>query len=257
VRRDSGLGRYLPRPEPGGPKVRLGILWFLVAVAAVVWGRWATTVLWALVAGVAAVQVAKVWAATPKGAAAMRWSPAAAGLCALGTVVAAGVGTSLAGVALIAGVAGLVGAHAMSGRGFDAASPAVVGAVLAAVPAVCVVLVVRTELWAGLFLVLAVSFYDAGYFIGDAESTSRVEGPVTGAIGLAAVGFAAAAVQVQPFDHLTAAMAAGLMVLGCPLGQMLVSAALPGRDSVAPAARRLDSYVAAAPLMLFAVWSLS
>jgi hypothetical protein len=48
-----------------------------------------------------------------------------------------------------------------------------------------------------------------------------------------------------------------VLLLACPLGQMLVSAELPEPGSRVPAMRRLDSYLVAAPLMLAAVWALS
>lgn len=108
-----------------------------------------------------------------------------------------------------------------------------------------------------LFVLVAVSFYDAGFFIGAAESSSRLEGPVTGAIGLLAVTFAASAFEAAPFDRITAWVAGAVMVLACPLGQILVSAELPSPESSVPAMRRLDSYLVSVPLMLAAVWALS
>jgi len=256
ARRDKGLGRYLPRPDLIGPKVRLGILWFLVAVAAVMWGRWATTALWALMAAAAALQVTRAWADTPRGAEQPGWAPAGAGLCALVIVGAAGVGTATAGMALAVVPLLLLIAHAVAGFKPTAAGSALIGTVMAAIPAVAVVLVVRADWWAGLFLVCAVSFYDAGYFVGGAESSSRLEGPLTGIIGVLAVTFGASAIEASPFDRVTAWMAGGLMALACPLGQMLVSAHLPDGSARVPAMRRLDAYLVAAPLMLAAVWSL-
>lgn len=104
----------------------------------------------------------------------------------------------------------------------------------------------------------AVSFYDAGYFIGAAESSSRVEGPATGGIGLLAVTFTASAFEAAPFDRVTAWVAGVVMLAACPLGQMLTSAELPtaGAADGVGAMRRLDSYLVAAPLMLAAVWIL-
>jgi len=145
----------------------------------------------------------------------------------------------------------------VSGRKPAAAGAAAIGAVLASVPAMSVILVARAETWAALFLVVAVSFYDAGYFIGAAESSSRLEGPVTGGIGLLAVTFSASAFEVEPFDRATAWLAGVTILLACPLGQMLTSAELPRADADVPAMRRLDAYVVAAPLMLGAVWALA
>jgi hypothetical protein len=257
VRREKGLGQFLVRPDIDGPKVRVGILWFLVAVAAVVFGRWATTAVWTVLAGFAAAQTTKVWLQVPRTAGAPGWSPGLAGAGAAAMVVAAGVGTASAGVALLCVPLLVVLIHMASGHKPAVAGAALIGTVLSAVPAMAVVLVVRTELWSGLFLVVAVSFYDAGYFVSAAESTSRIEGPLTGVIGVLAVTFGASAIEAAPFDRITAWLAGAVLAVACPLGQMVVSAYLPSRDARAPAMRRLDAYLFAAPLMLVAMWSLT
>lgn len=172
-------------------------------------------------------------------------------------VAAASIGTSLAGLALILVPLTITGAAMAAGRKPAGAGAAVIATVLSSVPAMSVVLVARAETWAALFLVFAVSFYDAGYFIGAAESSSRIEGPVTGGIGLLAVTFTASAFEAQPFDRMTAWMAGVMILFACPLGQMLTSAELPRPDVEVPAMRRLDAYVVSAPLMLGAVWALS
>jgi hypothetical protein len=74
---------------------------------------------------------------------------------------------------------------------------------------------------------------------------------------LLAVTFAASAFEAQPFDRATAWMAGVMILLACPLGQMLTSAELPRPGMDVPAMRRLDAYLVAAPLMLGAVWAIS
>lgn len=255
-RRDRGLGQYLVRPDLSGPRIRLGVLWFLVAVAAAVFGRWATTGLWSALAAAAAWQTTKVWMQVPRTAGAPGWSPLASAAVATVMVAAGGIGTAAAGVALMCLPLLLVLVHMASGYKPAVAGAALIGAVLAAVPSLAVVLVVRAELWSGLFLVFAVSFYDAGYFVAAAESTSRLEGPVTGIIGVLAVTFAASAVEAAPFDRVTAWMAGAVVAVACPLGQMVVSAYLPSRDVRVGAMRRLDAYLVAGPLMLAALWGI-
>lgn len=99
-----------------GPKVRLGILWFLVALAAVVWGRWATTAVRALMAAAAALQVTRA-GPTPAGSEQPTWAPRAAAFGALVIVGTAGIGTSAAGVALAAVPLVLLCGHALAGAG--------------------------------------------------------------------------------------------------------------------------------------------
>lgn len=255
--RAPGVAGYLVRPSTDGPRVRLGILWFILAVGSVVAGRWALLALWGLVAATAAWQLARVWLDATGRVGAPSFSAQLAAVAAAVLVSAASIGTSLAGLALIVVPLAIVGATMLSGRKPAAAGAAVIAAVLSSVPAMSVVLVARAETWAALFLVFAVSFYDAGYFIGAAESSSRLEGPVTGGIGLLAVTFTASAFEAQPFDRATAWIAGAMILFACPLGQMLTSAELPRRDADVPAMRRLDAYVVSAPLMLGAVWALS
>jgi hypothetical protein len=220
-------------------------------------GRWVFLGLWGTLAAFAAWQVDRSWAEQPGAAAMPTWAPVAAAVGAGACVSAASVGTALGGIALIVVPIVLVVAVTAVGRKPADASGAVIGLVLASVPTMAVVLVERDGWQPALFLIAAVSFYDAGYFIGAAESSSRLEGPVTGAIGLLAVTFAASAFETAPFDRVTAWVAGAVLVLACPLGQMLVSAELPDPGSRVPAMRRLDSYLVAAPLMLAAVWVLS
>jgi hypothetical protein len=236
--------------------VRVGLAWFAVAMVAVALGRFAVAAVWAPLAAVAAFQVTRAWDDAPREVPLPRWSAVAAGVAAAVPVLAASIGTALAGIALAAGAVALVVAHLVAEGSADRAGAAAIGAVMAAVPALSVVLVVRAGVWAGLFLVLAVSFYDAGCYIGAAESSSRIEGPVTGAIGILAVTFGASAVGAEPFDRVSAWFAGALMVLACPLGQMLVSAQLPAPGARVPAMRRLDSWLLSAPLMLAATWAL-
>jgi hypothetical protein len=213
--------------------------------------------LWSSVAAVAAWQVSRAWADSPRAVNLPSWTPHLSAGAAVLLTATATLGTSLAGITLIVVPVAIVGVVMASGRKPAAAGAAAIGTVLASIPAMSVILVARAEPWSAMFLIFAVSFYDAGYFIGAAESSSRLEGPVTGGIGLLAVTFTASAVEAQPFDRATAWMAGVMILLACPLGQMLTSVELPRADSDVPAMRRLDAYLVAAPLMLGAVWVVS
>jgi hypothetical protein len=237
----------------------VGILWLLVALAAVTSGRWWTAALWSLVAFAAARQVVLAWARQGSADAATISAHSAAALAGAGAVAitaAAAYSTGLAGVVLTA--LALTSAVALTAGGSRrrSAAPVVVGMLLPALAAASVVLAVRINLWVGLFLVLAVSLYDAGSFVFGAEAVGRWEGPVGGVIGVLAVTFTMSAIQIPPFDTITAWITGLLAAVGCVLGQWVVSSLLPEPGSRAPAMRRLDAYVVAAPVFVGCAWLL-
>lgn len=252
-RRSSGPGLLGPIDLPG-PRVRLGVLWFLLAITAATAGRWPSALLWAATAALAATDLVQVW--REWGEVADRPGPqrriAAAGAAVI--VLAAAVGSGAVGVALIVvGVASIVVSFLL-GRGGRPSPELMMASVLPAIAAAPVVLVVLVGPWAAIFLILAVSLYDAGNFLIGAQARHAWEGPVCGIIGILAVTFTMAAFQPEPFNG-PATWAVGLvLVLACPLGQAVMTAFLPSRTSVAVHARRLDTYLLAAPLFLIGVW---
>lgn len=271
-----GIARLAVRPSAEGPKVRLGILWFFLALAAVTAGRGPTAVLWGLLAALAARELLVLWwpiAVSVGGAPSPRPADGAAsgvpGGLVLGAVVlavatpaAAAFGTGLAGGVLLLVVLALgaiiaAGAAGVADLTVPRASALAVAVLLPAVPATAVVLVVGAHLWAGLFLVLAVSLYDAGCFVGGAESSSLLEGPVTGIVGVLAVTFTMSVFQAPPFDTASAALVGGLCALACPVGQWVASAFLPTPDAPCRSLRRLDTYIVSAPVFLAAAWALA
>jgi hypothetical protein len=261
-----GLDRFVVRPDIAGPRVRLGVLWFLVAMAAATAGRWWTGVLWAVVAGAAGRSAVLAWAdpqrAEPDARAAGTGWPVATlawVVAVLAAVVplAAAAGTGLAGLALVVVSLVALALSSFEARSGGPGTGVVVGIVLPAVTAASVVLVVGTQLWAGLFLILAVSLYDAGNFVMGAESSSRLEGPISGIVGVLAVTFTMATFQAPPFDTATAWIAGGVVAVACPVGQWVTSAFLPGPDAPARPLRRIDAYILAAPLFLAGVWAVS
>jgi hypothetical protein len=178
------------------------------------------------------------------------------------TPAAAALGTGFAGavlllVAVVLAIVALAGRAGAAGLTSGAAAALAIAVVLPTVPAAAVVLVVGSHLWAGLFLVAAVSLYDAGCYIGGAESSSLVEGPVTGIIGVLAVTFTMAMFQAPPFDAASAAAVGAVCALACPVGQWVTSAFLPAVDSPCRAVRRLDTYLLSAPVFLVATWTLA
>lgn len=251
----------LVAPELRGPRVRVGILWFLIAMAAATAGRWWTAGLWALVAAVAGRELVVVWTRqgpNPAGEGSERPLPrglvllAATGAAAV--PLAAGYGTGTAGLVLLVVSVGSASVALAAGGPRSRAMCLPLAIVLPAIPATAAVLAVRVDLWVGLFLVLAVSLYDAGAFVMGADAAGRWEGPVSGAVGVLAATFTMASFGVPPFDTASAWVTGVLVAACCPLGTALVSAALPAPDDHVRALRRLDSYLVAAPVLVGAAW---
>ena len=236
--------------------MRLGVLWFFVAMAAATAGRWWSGLLWAVVAAAAAREVLACWSGRgeddpPPGA--LPWVVA---VLAAAVPLGAAAGIGIAGAVLIA-VTLVATAMALLGGDDGPGMAVVVAVVLPAATAGAVVAVVASQLWAGLFLILAVSLYDAGNFVSGAESKSRWEGPTTGIVGVLAVTFTMATFQAPPFDTTTAWIMGGIVAASCPVGQWVTSAFLPSADAPTRAMRRLDAYVLAAPLFLAGVWAVA
>lgn len=258
----GGLERLVVPPEITGPRVRLGVLWFLVALAAVTAGRWWTAALAAAVSAAAGYQIARAWAierarAELPGDAELpigvgRIPALCAGLLATLVPLAAGYGTGAAGASLLV-VATISGAVQLS------LAPAVgattsIAALLPAVAASSIVLALQIDLWAALFLVLAVSLFDAGNYLLGAEAAGRWEGPVGGLLGALAVTFTIATIGVPPLDTGQWWVLGGLVAIACPLGQWVTSALMPSPSARVPAQRRLDAYVVAGPVLVVAMW---
>ena len=270
------------RPATDGPKVRFGILWFFLALAAVTAGRGPAAALWGIVGAAAAWELLGVWwpggsgsgSAGRSGSAPDAPDGAPFGLSVLAAAVvlsvaaAAAFGTGIAGAALVVVAASLGVAVAMAGstrRSSAGSSSALdrgevtalsVAVLLPAMTVAAVVLVVGAHLWTGLFLVMAVSLYDAGFFVGGADSVSSIEGPVTGIVGVLAVTFTMAMFQAPPFDAASAAVVGVACAAACPAGQWITTRCLPAPDAPARALRRLDAYVLSAPVFLVAAWAL-
>jgi CDP-diglyceride synthetase len=174
-----------------------------------------------------------------------------AGLLAALVPLAAGYGTGAAGAAILV-VAAIGGAAQLGGAAVGATLS--IAALLPAVAASSVVLALQADLWAALFLVLAVSLFDAGNYLLGAEAAGRWEGPVGGLIGALAVTFTIATIGVPPLDTAQWWVMGALVALTCPLGQWVTSALLPSPSAHVPAQRRLDAYVVAGPLLVAVSW---
>jgi hypothetical protein len=251
-------------PDTGGPRVRLGFLWFFLALAAVTSGRWWTAALAGVVAAAAGYQTTRVWAIAraeaeadddrPVPSGAGRLPALLAALLAASVPVAAGYGTGAAGAAMlvVSAVAGLLMVTAGRATGATVA----IAALLPALGASSIVLALQVDLWVALFLVLTVSLYDAGNFALGADATGRWEGPVGGVLGALAVTFTMATIQVPPLDRAQWWIAGAVVAGTCAAGQWLTSYFLPEPTAWVPALRRLDAYLVAGPTLVATMWAL-
>ena len=111
-----GLARSLTNSLVGGydldgPRVRLGLLWFVVMLAAVALGPWAVAVVLALVCGAAASQSAAAWRHIGR-----RPHQIAAGLTGVGLPLAAAIGTGMLGLAAMVAATAAVATAAADPR---------------------------------------------------------------------------------------------------------------------------------------------
>lgn len=266
VRRTGGDGPSKPAllvaPDITGPRIRLGVLWFLLALAAITSGRLWTSILCAVIAALSASQMVRIWGrprrrgqrrrprrGTRRDPGEARRSDRLIAAVGAGLLpLLAGYGTGTFGAALIVVPIVVVMSYAFRGGTFVTALPGLMAVLVPGTAAAFIVLVVRLDLWAGLFLVMTVSMYDAGSFLHGAESPSRWEGPVAGMIGVFAVTFTMAVFHPTPFTPVSVVVSGAVIAVACPLGQMLASKVLPTPDALARGLRRLDAYLLAAPL---------
>lgn len=246
--------RYAVTHDVNGPRVRLGILWFLVLAAALAFDIAALATVYALTAGLAGFQTARAW--HPVG---RRPNELVAALIGFGLPIVALSGPRpLGGAVLAAAVVSIIGgaAHPEARRaplaniGFTLQSGLFVG-LAGASP----VLAYRVDLGAAAALVILVSVYEMGDFLVGSGSKNAVEGPLAGFTAVAVFAFAMWVVTFSPFRD-NAMLTFGAIAAGCaPLGQLLASAILPRSDAKAPALRRIDTLIVAGPVWVVALWA--
>ncbi len=248
--------RLAPAYDLEGPRIRLGVVWFVSVFVALVIGRALgdfplVGVVYAAVAAVAAGQVVEVWVGAR--ARLLRW-------CAMGIALVTGLsasfGAGATGGALVGAV--VVGILAGASQVFlrRPVLPATALVLQASLPtgfvAASVILTMRYEIGAGVVLLAMVMAFDLGDFLIGSGAGSLLEGPVAGAIVIALVAAVAAIIGAPPFHGaLVWAFAAGAIVL-CPLGQVVASWLLPDATTRASALRRLDSLLVLGPAWAFA-----
>jgi hypothetical protein len=254
-RRDpkSHWARVAPVYDVDGPRIRLGIGWFLVAMPALLASTYTTALLFAVVAGMAARQVAKAWKLE-------QWQADTAAVLAAIPVLAAAIGSSPAiAILVIAGLAALGVGFAAPGAGLSGTTGLVAsaGIMLQSVAPVALaglsVVTVRKELVAAAaILFLFACAYEMGDFLVGSGSSNAFEGPLAGGAAVVVTGFPLALLLIEPFDAM-GVWTLGLFAACCPVGQWIASAVLPSPGAHAPALRRIDTLLLLAPLWAIAV----
>ncbi|HEU5150029.1 MAG TPA: MoaD/ThiS family protein [Iamia sp.] len=251
-RRTAFGRRYAVVYDTDGPKVTLGVIWFVAMMGAVAMGWWALTFLFGIAAGWAAMEAADRW--RERGVAADPWVAALGA----GAVAAAGAaGAGFVGAAILAVVVASVGRMAMSPMGRDHVLSAAGNTVGCAIPfglaSASVVLANDLEIGAVVALLLFVAAYDAGDHLIGTGSSNSVEGPLAGIVTIGVVAMAIAVLGTPPFEGVPTYTFAAFAAVLCPLGQMAASAILPANDARAPSVRRLDSFLLLAPVWVWSV----
>ncbi|MGH1502538.1 MAG: hypothetical protein ACRBI6_03225 [Acidimicrobiales bacterium] len=256
-------GRYSIPHATDGPKLTLGVLWFAAMAFGIARSWPVAAVVAGGVAATAGLQAGDAWRRHT--AVDRRVSAALAGTVALaGGARQLGLGIAVVIAVLACAVWVVVGLDLRrvpaalrpltpTERLIVATETAVLTAVPVGLAAGALVALGRSEPWAALALLGLVSAYEAGDFLVGSGSANAVEGPIAGLVSLAVVGFGLWLVQPDPFDGTTAVLFSAVAAVSCPLGQLAGSALLPHGADWAPAVRRLDSYLVAAPLWLLLV----
>ncbi|MGV3759540.1 MAG: hypothetical protein ACO1PW_08365 [Actinomycetota bacterium] len=244
--------RYRVVYDTSGPKVRLGILWFFVVLAAIAVGPLAVALVYGGAAAVAAGQTARVWRKRrhrPNEQVAM----VVAGGMGLGATLGAG------GAGLVC-LAGAIMAYVAASGDRRSPHPAIADAgstLQCALPpglvALSMVLLTRLDQGSAIALLLLVSAYETGDYLVGSGARNPYEGPAAGGSAIVVVTFILSTLPISALDFGQAWGFGGAVLLLAPLGQLLASALLPAGAAPASALRRLDSLLLAAPLWAWGV----
>jgi len=252
-RRYGWVDRLISDYDLNGPRIRLGLAWFVLAVAAALVGMVAVAVLFGLVAGAAGLQTAGAWRRAGR-----RPHQLVAGVGAVVMPVAALFGIGLAGVAALAFV---VAATVAALRDPRRRTPLVVSAgdtirsgFFVGLAAAAAVLLARTDAGALVVLVVLVSGYEVGDYVVGTGADNPAEGPIAGIAAVAVLTFAVAAFELPPFDGGSAWVFGLLVAALAPLGRFVAGGLAPPGSRRVPALRRLDSWLIVAPVWAVLLW---
>lgn len=244
--------RWLPRPDPNRPHVRLGLAWFALVLGGLALGPLPLAVVYGSAAALAAVELCQRWRRAGERPA--RWVavPAAAAM-----PVGASVVSGVAGGVILVGVAGsIVAARGSAARILAQGGLTVQSWLFVGLAASAPVVLYRIDVGVVVAFVLLTSAYEAADHLFAVDARWPVVGVVAGMGSVGVVAFALFALTVPPFEGSAVFVYAGVLALLAPVGQVAATLLLP--DTVAPTTglRRLDSLLVAGPawLVLVEVW---
>jgi len=258
ARKAAPTGRHAARRAPrkrrlavvydvDGPRVRLGVGWFAVALAGIAAGPVTAALVYGVAAAWAGRQIVRAWGS-------VAWqADLAAGLAGVPVLAALGGTRAVVGALVLAALVAVVAACTPGAARFHGAGGRIAGLailLIATIPAIAgasVVLVRSESRSAALVLLLLVSAYEMGDFIVGSGASNPVEGPLAGMTTAMLLALPLAVLLVAPFDAAGAPLL-GLSAAACPLGQVLASAMLPDAGATTPALRRIDTLLVLGPL---------
>lgn len=241
--------RYRVHYDIDGPRVRLGLLWFVGAVV-VLFGPmpWALALYYGAASALAAANAARAWQGRGRR---LQWQHALAVGAAL--PVLAGFGPRALGLGILAAVVAALAVPAAGGglstsEILDRAGRFLQVTIPVGTAVGCLVLLARIELWGAVSLIVVVSAYECGDYLIGSGAANALEGPLAGMAAAVVLAMVVAALGVPPFEGIGSALGYGIVAAAlAPLGQLVASAVLPHARSNAPALRRLDSLLLTAP----------
>lgn len=244
--------RYAVVYDIEGPRIRLGMLWFVVAAVALAVGPLTTALVYGAAAAIAAAQTARVWRRSMD-----RPNELAAAGMAGAMVLGACLGAGGAGLGILGGVAA-----AMVVATGDVPSPnptitdggwTIQCALFPGLAAVSMVLLARLDQGSAIALLLLVSAYETGDYIVGSGARNPYEGPAAGLSAMVVITFIVSTSPISTLGVGEAWLFGGLVAVLAPLGQLLASALLPAAGAPASSLRRLDSLLLAAPVWCWGV----
>jgi hypothetical protein len=239
-----------------GPRVRLGVAWFIGALAAtLVPLALAAAVVYAVAAGLAARQLVRAWGSVPWQADVAAGLGSVPVLAALAGPQAVVVACAVGAVVAIGCACAPDGARLPGGEGRIAAAGILCLSLVPALGAASFVLVRRHSVIAALVLLVVASAYEMGDYIVGSGGSTPLEGPLAGITTATLLALPLALVLVEPYDT-AGVVLLPLTALACPLGQVIASAVLPGAAAPAPALRRIDTLLLLAPVWAVAAGAL-
>ncbi|MBW3614542.1 MAG: hypothetical protein KY439_04430 [Actinobacteria bacterium] len=242
-----------PPLDIDGPRIRLGLVWAAVSLAAVLAGPLPTAVVFAGVALGAAGQACRSWRR-------LRSQPDRRVAIGGATVIALAGGVAPWAVAVAAALTAAAAAGARfapatlggpTSRRSDPRTTAAIALLIGAGGAAPAVVRDQLGATAALVLVVLVHAVDASTFIVGSGARSPWEGWAAGAAAAGAVSLAVAALLVPPFRGAAPWLLALVVAVLVPAGGVVATAVLGRPQARAPALRRIDAFLVAAP-----VWAL-